>query len=233
MSRWNNWTERHDSKLKLLPWVLAPFILLALWIGDGFLPADSDSPSAQARERAERATADSLALVADYQANTAQIKAEIAELIDGAFYRKAESTIQRYAVASAGDLDSMLTRLRNADTRPKTNAHSLPSRGTIDQWLIGWSTAQAASMRETCDLELGCDPSQYLPQARPATTFGWSGASSVKAAPNWAQGPRATVVANRRSVLMYFKEGVVVGVYLFTSDGGRRNLCRNEACRTP
>ena len=101
----------------------------------------------------------------------------------------------------------------------------------LASWLTEWSRAQAASVRETCRAEPGCDPSDYEPEARPATTFGWDGPQRVEKVADWARGPRYRVEANGRTVLMYLEDNAVVGVYLLTVDGGRRNLCRDEACQ--
>lgn len=101
----------------------------------------------------------------------------------------------------------------------------------LASWLTEWSRRQAASVQETCRAEPGCDPSDYEPEARPATTFGWDGPQSVEKVADWARGPRYRVEANGRTVLIYLENNVVVGVYLITPDGGRRNLCRDEACQ--
>ena len=100
----------------------------------------------------------------------------------------------------------------------------------LSAWLTGWSGRQTASVQETCRSEPGCDPNEYTPEARPETTFGWNGPQQVEKIEDWASGPRYRVVANGRTVLMYLEGGAVVGVYLMTADGGRRNLCRDDAC---
>ena len=105
-----------------------------------------------------------------------------------------------------------------------------PTPPAIAAWLSRWSTAQAESVRETCEQEPGCNPSEYMPAARPETTFGWDGPQRVEQIADWARGPRYRVRANRRTVLMYLEEGRVVSVFLLTPDGGRRNLCRDQAC---
>ena len=101
----------------------------------------------------------------------------------------------------------------------------------IASWLTNWSRAQAVSVQETCRAEPGCDPKSYEPEARPETTFGWDGPQRVEKVADWARGPRYRVVANGRTVLMYLENNVVVGVYLITADGGRRNLCRDDGCQ--
>ena len=68
---------------------------------------------------------------------------------------------------------------------------SVSTREVIDKWLIGWSTAQANSVQEMCEQESGCDPSQYAPEARPKTSFGWDGAENINQTGDWARGPRA------------------------------------------
>lgn len=77
--------------------------------------------------------------------------------------------------------------------------------------------------------EPGCDPDEYLPSARPATTYGWDGASRIEPTADWAEGPRYNVLANGRDALVYLREGQVVSVYS-TVGGTRRNICRDEAC---
>ena len=105
-----------------------------------------------------------------------------------------------------------------------------PTPAAIGIWLTSWSTAQAASIRATCEQESGCDPSRYMPDARPETTFGWDGPQRVERIADWARGPRYRVRANRRNILIYLESGNVVSVDLVTSDGGSRNLCRDQAC---
>ena len=105
-----------------------------------------------------------------------------------------------------------------------------PTRAAIGAWLTAWSSAQTASVRATCEQESGCDPSQYTPTARPETTFGWDGPQRIERIDDWARGPRYRVQANGRTVLMYLEGGNVVSVYLLTSDGGRRSICRDQGC---
>ena len=113
---------------------------------------------------------------------------------------------------------------------PEAEVTPDPARATIDAWVIGWSAAQTASVRETCEQDPGCDSSQYTPEARPETTFGWDGAQEIERIEDWAKGPRYRVRANDRTVLIYLDPDKVVGAYLITSDGGRRNICRDEDC---
>ena len=110
----------------------------------------------------------------------------------------------------------------------RSSAANYPS--SIDSWLTEWSTRQATSIQETCRAEPECDPDEYAASARPETSFGWDGAQSVQQTEDWARGPRYQVTANGRSVLMYIEEGDVVSVDLYTSDGGRTNLCRDNSC---
>ena len=114
---------------------------------------------------------------------------------------------------------------------PAAPASSIPAahRDAINAWLTAWSESQAASVRETCRSEPGCNPDQYLPSARPQTSFGWDGASRIEPTADWAQGPRYHATANGRTALIYLRDGRVVSVYLMT-DGGRRHLCREEEC---
>jgi hypothetical protein len=104
-----------------------------------------------------------------------------------------------------------------------------PAHAAINEWLTGWSTAQAASMRATCEKEPGCDPKKYTPEARPETSFGWNGAQDIKRNEDWAKGPRYRVVANGRALLVYLDNLKVVGVYMITSDT-RTNICRDAEC---
>lgn len=103
-------------------------------------------------------------------------------------------------------------------------------QASVDKWLIGWSTAQAASVRETCESDPNCDPHKYTPEARPETTFGWDGAERVERIVDWAEGARYRVRANGRVVLLYMRGDQVVGAYIETPDGGRSNICRDDDC---
>jgi hypothetical protein len=100
----------------------------------------------------------------------------------------------------------------------------------IDDWFTRWSTAQAASLQETCRGESGCDPSEYAPSARPGTSFGWDGAQSVNRIEDWARGPRYNATANGRRVLIYMENGAVTTVDMLGGDGSRTNLCRDGSC---
>lgn len=106
-----------------------------------------------------------------------------------------------------------------------------PDHEAINAWLTGWSERQAASARETCSNEAGCDPSRYEPAARPETTFGWGGASGFERIEDWAQGPRYWVTANGQRALVYLQDRDIASVHLGLPDGGRRTLCRNVECR--
>lgn len=88
-----------------------------------------------AKLRAEKATADSLALVTDYQTNTAQIKSDIADAIRGGQRRQAQSIIQKYAVASAGDLESLYNAFRELpmDAKRPPPTVSCRSAGSLIQ----------------------------------------------------------------------------------------------------
>ena len=120
---------------------------------------------------------------------------------------------------------------RPTDTRSRTaQVGQEPLRPVIDGWLTGWSTAQAASVRETCEKDPGCDPSKYTPEARPETSFGWDGAQSIEKTADWARGPRYWVQANGRRVLLYLENERVLGAYIETPDGGRNSICRDAEC---
>ena len=117
------------------------------------------------------------------------------------------------------------------DTRSRTaQVTQDPVRSAIDEWLTAWSTSQAASVREICEREPGCDPSKYTPEARPETSFGWDGAQSIEKTADWARGPRFWVQANGRRVLLYLENGRVTSAYFEAPDGVRKNICRGEAC---
>lgn len=109
---------------------------------------------------------------------------------------------------------------------------SSPDHEAINEWMLSWSRAQAASVRESCLEEPGCDPAEYEPEAQPVTSFGWNGASSITPTADWAEGPRYHARANGRTVLVYLRNHTVASVYLMTDDGGRRNICRDAECRT-
>jgi hypothetical protein len=113
------------------------------------------------------------------------------------------------------------------EARPGAAAETPPA---IDAWLTGWSEGQAGSIRETCEQDPQCDSSQYLPEARPETSFGWDGADAVEQIDDWADGPRYQVEANGRTIIMYLRDGEIVGVDLMMPSGERRNLCRDEEC---
>jgi hypothetical protein len=115
-------------------------------------------------------------------------------------------------------------------TTPAPPAPPDPARTAINAWLTAWSTAQAASVRETCEREVGCDARRYLPEARPETTFGWDGAQRIERIDDWARGPRYRVQANGRTTLIYLQGTSVVGVDFLAPDGSRRNICRDSAC---
>lgn len=121
-----------------------------------------------------------------------------------------------------------------ADTTPSLEGAVETERDTIqiaiNEWLTGWSASQAASVREICETDPDCDPTEYTPEARPETSFGWDGAESVEQIADWARGPRYRVRAHGRSVLLYLEGGRVVGAYIETPEGGRRNLCRENDC---
>lgn len=103
------------------------------------------------------------------------------------------------------------------------------TRKVIDEWLIGWSIAQANSVQETCEQDPGCNPSQYAPEAQPTTTFGWDGAENIEQTADWARGPRYWVHANGRRVLLYLEDNRVTGAYM-NRNGVRTSLCRSDEC---
>ena len=130
-------------------------------------------------------------------------------------------------------LPVLAVMLACAESAPESevaaSAEPDPTREAIDDWLIGWSTAQASSVQESCEQDPGCDPSQYAPEARPETTFGWDGAESVEPTADWARGPRYWVQANGRRVLLYLEGNRITGAYT-EPDGMRTNLCRDDEC---
>lgn len=126
-------------------------------------------------------------------------------------------------VEVAESVETVKPALRQEASKP-------PYEIVIDAWLTSWSEAQTESVRGTCLKEPGCDPNKYTPSARPQTTFGWNGAARISSTADWARGPRYWVTANGRNVLIYLEGNRVVGAYLETDDGGRRNICRDDEC---
>jgi hypothetical protein len=144
-------------------------------------------------------------------------------------------TLLAYVVVGCADVPENTPAPSQA--LPETEAPSAvhpatpdPDHAAIDAWLTSWSTAQAASVRETCAGEQGCDPTRYEPSARPETSFGWDGAQSVNRIADWARGPRYEVVANARRLLVYLESGSVTGVHMTDPDGTRRAICRDADC---
>jgi len=126
--------------------------------------------------------------------------------------------------------DSVMKRLRARSAVSRPTPSQVSPRAVIDNWLVRWSTAQTASARASCMKDAACNPADYVPQARPETTFGWNGARSIERIPDWAKGPRYWVEANGRRVLLYFDGNRIVGAYIETADGGRSNICGERSC---
>lgn len=105
-----------------------------------------------------------------------------------------------------------------------------PDEQAIHDWLTVWSRAQAAEVRRVCREEPGCDPAEYEDERRPETTFGWSGATSIRQIQDWARGPRFEVEANGREVLIYLENHRVVGAYSDPPNTPRRAICRDTDC---
>jgi hypothetical protein len=71
---------------------------------------------------------------------------------------------------------------------------------------------------------------KYLSTARPETSFGWDGAQTITRTEDWAEGPRYRARANGQTLLLYLQGDKVVGAYVDTDSGQRRNICRNADC---
>ena len=105
-----------------------------------------------------------------------------------------------------------------------------PAARTINAWITSWSDRQAAEFVRLCRGESGCDTTEYVPAARPETSFGWDSATSITRTDDWARGPRYHATANGRRLLLYLEGDRVVGVFFWDDTGLRRTVCQNEDC---